>query len=251
MRFFLGVHRAYWLHDPRVEGIPLFLSHNVLRDRRKLTPAVTDWALDSGGFTQLSRNPDGWAAGSEEPYVEAVYRYRDGIGRLQFASPQDWMCEPWLIRHRSVQEHQERTVENFLRLRELAPDLPWAPVLQGWALDDYHFCADLYRVAGVDLTAEPIVGIGSVCRRQATSEIEAILQSFAGSGIAIHGFGVKTTGLRRYGELLASADSMAWSAHARYPGNSPDAEAHGHANCANCLDFALQWRERVLAAIPA
>jgi hypothetical protein len=44
------------------------------------------------------------------------------------------MCEPVMLARTglSIREHQER-----IRLRELAPDVPFAPVLRGWRLADY------------------------------------------------------------------------------------------------------------------
>jgi hypothetical protein len=39
---------------------------------------------------------------------------------------------------------------------------------------------------------------------------------------------------------------MAWSFDARH---SPPLEGCEHSTCANCLRFALRWRERVLKAI--
>jgi len=44
-------------------------------------------------------------------------------------------------------------------------------VLQGWELRDYARCVAMYRGAGVGLRDYPVVGVGSVCRRQATEEI--------------------------------------------------------------------------------
>jgi hypothetical protein len=38
-------------------------------------------------------------------------------------------------------------------------------VLQGWELGDYVACLERYRDEGLDVTAEPVVGLGSVCRR--------------------------------------------------------------------------------------
>jgi hypothetical protein len=69
----------------------------------------------------------------------------------------------------------------------------------------------------------------------------------AAHGFKLHGFGFKTLGLERVGHLLASADSAAWSSHARH---RPPLPGHPHKNCANCIDYALRWRTRVLAAIP-
>lgn len=243
--FYLGTHKPGWLFREEFRDIPLFISHNALRDRRTLGKAVTRWSLDSGGFTQLSKNPAGWPPGCEEPYVEAVYRYAE-TGTLDFASQQDWMCEPWLLHDRSVTEHQERTVENFLTLRDLAPDLPWLPVLQGWEIDDYTEHLQMWQRAGVDLTTFPRVGVGSVCRRQHSEQIGEIMRTLSDAGIAIHGFGVKTEGLRKYAGYLESADSMAWSFCARYENPLP---GHTHQSCANCPVYALQWRERLVSGL--
>lgn len=74
---------------------------------------------------------------------------------------------------------------------------------------EYERCHDLYDRAGIDLTREPLVGLGSVCRRQATGEAHDIIRRLRARGITrLHGFGVKTLGLRRYGHLLTSADCM-------------------------------------------
>jgi hypothetical protein len=62
-------------------------------------------------------------------------------------------------------------------------------------------------------------------------------------GIRCHGFGVKKAGLRSYGTHLASADSLAWSYNARY---SPPMPGCAHKSCANCLRWALRWRDEVV-----
>jgi hypothetical protein len=240
--FYLGAHQPHWLWRA---AFPLFVSHRQLARRRSLHPATCRWALDSGGFTELSLHGR-WITPPED-YAAAVARYADRIGRLDFAAPQDWMCEPFMIDRTglSVREHQERTVTSYLTLRALAPDLPVIPVVQGWALADYLACADLYAAAGVDLAALPRVGLGSVCRRQSTAEIAVIVTELAARGLHLHGFGVKTGGLHLYGHLLASADSMAWSYTARRQPALPGCT--GHRNCANCLIYATRWRARVLA----
>jgi hypothetical protein len=204
--------------------------------------------LDSGAFSELAMHGR-WTL-PPEGYVSAVRRYQECIGRLAWAAPQDWMCEPAMVAKTglSVGEHQRRTVENFVHLRRLAPDLPIIPVVQGWRIGDYLRCVDRYASAGIDLTAEPLVGIGSVCRRQATSEIEGIVRMLKSLGLRLHGFGVKADGLRLYGNYLASADSMAWSFHGRYirgcshrlPGQRPAASE------SDCLHFARHWRRHLL-----
>jgi hypothetical protein len=83
-----------------------------------------------------------------------------------------------------------------------------------------------------------------VCHRQATSEINHLVTTLARQGLRLHGFGVKTEGLTHYSHALASADSMAWSYRARR--EPPLLGCARHRNCANCLRYALAWRERVL-----
>jgi len=274
--FYLGTHLPHWLRLPQFADVPLFISRNRLVDYRTFPRALGRWALDSGGFTELKDHGQ-WRIGPAE-YVAEVRRIVAGVGRMpDFVAPQDWMCEPWVIFGRrdvpsnsptwfhgtrearglepgepeqdlaaAVRFHQERTVENFLQLRHLAPEIPWMPVLQGWALDSYVECAAMYESVDVDLAAEPIVGLGSVCRRQATSEIAEIVATFADRGLRLHGFGVKTQGLGDYGPDLASADSMAWSMDARRSAPLP---GHTHRNCANCPDWALAWHGRIAATL--
>jgi len=110
--------------------------------------------------------------------VADVRRFQNEIGGLEWVAPQDWMCEPFVLAKTggSVAVHQELTVENFLGLREQLNSLV-IPVLQGWTLADYHNCWALYEHHGVNLESEPIVGLGSVCRRQNTAEAGRIVRS--------------------------------------------------------------------------
>ncbi|GII25343.1 deazapurine DNA modification protein DpdA family protein [Planosporangium mesophilum] len=245
--FYLGTHQPGWL---AAATVPLFVSDRRLRGYRHLPRASAAWALDSGGFTELATHGS-WSHGPTPcQYVARIRRYRDEIGRLTWAAPQDWMCEPWIVAKTglSVAEHQRRTVANYQQLHDLAPDLPIVPVLQGWTVADYLRCADRYISAGVDLTAAPLVGLGTVCRRQSTADAGRIIGALHAAGIRrLHGFGFKVLGLRRYSHLLASADSMAWSVEARRSAPLPGCTRH--INCANCPRYAYRWRDQVLAAI--
>ena len=244
VRFLLGAHQPHWL---TLVDFPLFVSHRRLAGRTRLPRARHAWALDSGAFTELSLH-GAWHTTAAQ-YAAAVRRYHDEISHLAWAAPMDLMCEPFILAKTglNIREHQARTVGNYLELRALAPDLPFIPVLQGWALDDYLACAARYERAGVDLARESLVGLGSVCRRQATGQIAAIVTTLAALGLKLHGFGVKTLGLNQYAAALASADSMAWSLHGRRtPGCTPT-----HRNEANCLPFARAYRARVLRGLGA
>jgi hypothetical protein len=61
----------------------------------------------------------------------------------------------------------------------------------------------------------------------------------------LHGFGVKKKGLARYGTVLASADSMAWSSAARH---DPPLPGCTHESCQNCARYAMRWRQDLLAS---
>ena len=244
MRFYLGTHVLNHLEKT---DVPLFISRRAFDKRRSSLDAKGEWALDSGGFTELNMN-GGWSI-TPQQYVERVNEINK-TPNLKWAAQQDWMCEPHMIEKTglTVKEHIRRTVDNFLELRDLNCDVHIIPVLQGWELDDYKTCFERFEAQGVDLRSEPIVGLGSVCRRQATSEIENIVSYFHAKDLKLHGFGVKINGMKRYGEMLHSADSLAWSYGARW------SQAHCSIhrinpttkNCANCLQYALEWREKVV-----
>lgn len=250
MTFFLGAPHATFL---RRTSIPLFVSRRTLQKiKRRFPRALGPWALDSGAFTEIDRHGT-WLL-TPRDYVALVRLFIAEIGMMAWAAIQDWMCEPHMLERtgKSIVEHQARTIRSFVELRDLAPDVPWTPVIQGWTIDDYMRCVDGYASCGVDLRGFDTVGVGSVCRRQNTDEVEQILRAICGLGIRAHGFGVKSRGLERVADVLRSADSMAWSKRAWKIGTPAMPECIGgpHKNCANCLRFALHWRERLLAKLP-
>jgi hypothetical protein len=234
-QYFLGAHRAHWLEQ---SPQPLFLSHRTLRRHKALPRAACDWALDSGAFTELSKF-GGWLT-SAKTYAESVRRYRDEVGRLVFASPQDWMCEPHILKLTglSVEEHQARTIDNYCELRGIAPDLPWVPVLQGWTTGDYQRHVDAYYDRGVELHELARVGVGSICRRSSVHSICNVLSWLKAEGLKLHAFGLKANALELARDHIVSADSMAWSFSARKEAADPlgDKEADP-----NELRTALAW----------
>jgi hypothetical protein len=239
--FYLGTHHPDWLARA---GVPLFLSRSRLKQRRSFPRAASRWALDSGAFTELSRHGR-WTLPAAE-YAREARLYAREIGPPDFAAPQDWMCEPWILGKTglSVAEHQQRTLRNFLELQDLAPKIPWIPVLQGWAVHDYWRHVEMYGEAGIELAKLPLVGVGTVCRRQSTRAAGGILASLGiAYGLRLHAFGFKTLGLRQVSAYVVSADSMAWSMAARKL-RVPLPGCH-HSSCANCLRFALLWRSRL------
>lgn len=228
--------------------VPLFISRRRLARRSgRLPVAICKWGLDSGGFSELSMYGE-WRT-SQKDYIKEVKTYITEIGNLEFAAQQDWMCEPFILAKtgKSVSTHQLNTITNYIDLKSKAPALPWMPVIQGFTLDDYMRCVDLYYAFGIDLRREWKVGIGSICRREGTLEIRKIVHAIAQLGIPLHCFGMKEGGLTNLADEIASADSMAWSAGARR-GNIKII-GHKHRTCANCIGYALHWREKMLQRV--
>jgi hypothetical protein len=280
MTFYLGTHLVSWLWDGTVD-FPLCISYGRLRRIKRLRRGMVPWILDSRGFSELSQHGR-WTISAEE-YVADVARYDEEIGGLAWASPQDWMMEDAIIHggmagnvrcvgtHLPGEEHQRRTVASFTELTALWPryssrPCPFIPVLQGDSPASYLRCYQMYLDAGVLLGEEhPLAGVGSVCRLQATGRIAAVARALAATGLELHWFGLKLTGLERP-EIqrdpsscyaaggTQSMDSASWSLDARFkprmPGCTHVHRATGRPSpCNNCRRYAARWRDRVLAAM--
>src|SRR4051812_48159649 len=126
--FYLGTHEPSWLARTRV---PLFISRRRLARLKRLPSARGRWALDSGPFSELAFYRT-WRT-TPACYAAEVRQYRDRVGRLDWATIQDWMVDPATLSHtgKTVREHQELTVGSWVELSGLAPEVPWVPVLQG------------------------------------------------------------------------------------------------------------------------
>ena len=275
--FYLGTHETHWLYDPRYErllrGLTLFVAIPRLIMRKGAFPkALHKYCIDSGGFSELQKYGI-WRLTAVQ-YVALIRRILAELGPelCQWVAPQDCMTEelvifggvgPRGVKFAGTRElrglkpgdpeqdfdtailiHQQLTLDNYLELVALAPEIRFIPVLQGQTLEDYERHAQMYRDAGVDLAAAPVVGLGSVCRRQDTREIEEIVGYFHSQGLKLHGFGVKTLGLERYAPNLVSADSLAWS----YTAREEDIQLLGctHKNCASCPFWAYRWNQGIV-----
>jgi hypothetical protein len=247
--FYLGTHRPSWLP---LTDVPLFVSDVTLRGRRTTPKAKGRWAKDSGGFSQLQAH--GAWTGSDAEYAIGTLRQADQAERMpDFAACRDMMCEPFMLEKTglTIRDHQMWTIESYCNLVALAPSVPWLPVVQGWQTDDYRSHVEMYADAGVDLRELARVGVGSVCRRQATKEGAGIILAVAELGIRVHAFGVKVEGLKLFGNSIASADSMAWSFIARRRGMLLEAcQGQNHKNCANCFRWAIEWHRTRIQKLP-
>jgi len=249
MKFYLGTHKSY--HIGRTD-VDLFLSIRELRKRKhkpfKQTGRVF---VDSGGFSELSMFGK-WETTPHE-YATELLRLKNKLGlKIEWASCQDWMVENAILKKTglTIREHQSRTIQNYLLMLKLmeGSGIDIIPVLQGQTIGDYLDHIKQYSGAGVQLKELSIVGVGSVCRREFSHEVGSIIRAIFEEGISIHGFGVKQRGLIKYGSLLVSADSMAWSYRARYGNLRCTLHSSRVGRCNNCLNFALEWRDKLLRA---
>lgn len=255
MKLYVGVDVSM-SQRPELAGIPRCVSRNRYAKRRTITRANGPTLIDSGAFTML-KDHGRWTITVAE-YVAEIRRIVAALGpeNVVGVAAMDLMCEEIVIEGGQtkdgrfvgsrqflglpatatlddcIHEHQRLTVANYLELVRIAPDLPIFPVIQGNTLAQYLRCIAMYVAAGVDLTSLPLVGLGSVCRRQASAEIDLIVTTIEAMGIPLHGFGVKAEGIDAYGPLLASADSQAWSyAARRRVGRCPHGVVKHEANC--------------------
>lgn len=248
MKFYLGTDDPHWLWD-NPPPHPLFISRRRLQRYKNFKPAKTTWALDSGGFTELNMYGE-WKT-PPHTYIALVQRYVNEIGNLDWAAPQDWMCEPTVLAKtgKTVEQHQQLTINNYLTLKTLSPQLPIIPALQGWHPDDYLRHRDMYDRAGIDLTKAERVGMGTFCRRANLQPVQNLVHRLWNDGIKMHGFGVKQDGLPIMGHHLASADSLAWSLTARLSPTRLCGQHHNAQKCSHCRTWATMWADKVIASI--
>lgn len=217
MIFFLGIH-----HPASAAAVPYaFVSVHALRGRKSGFPA-NEWIMDSGAFSTIERH--GAYPDPVSTYAAEIRRFA-GCGRLLAAVSEDYMCEAWMLAKTglTVPDHQRLTIERYDAL--LAEDTAGVyvmPVLQGYTPAEY---VAHVRAYGDRLGPGAWAGVGSVCKRNTTpAAIEDVLLAIKAErpDLRLHGFGVKITSLASslVRDLLATADSMAWSFSARKQGRN-------------------------------
>jgi hypothetical protein len=213
-----------------------FVSVNALNGRKSCIHPH-NWILDSGAFTQISQY--GEFQMPIPDYVKHIARW-SLCGNLEAAVTQDYMCESFILKkwNRTVHDHQKMTVERYYQTLDYNPAVYILPVIQGYSLEDYLKCADMYS-----FSRGWYIGIGSVCKRNRDiEEIKSILKGVVDyTGFKLHGFGVKLTALRDpdIRKLLVSSDSMSWSFNARAESNFT------RGNRANDWTYAMEYYNKI------
>lgn len=201
-------------------GASALLSANALWQRKKfrrLKPDAfgghKDVALDSAGFVAMVRY--GGYRWSVDDYVALARSWP-----WAWWASMDFCCEPEVARDRDeVRSRIERTVAKLVECQAAASavDMPAPmPVLQGWFPDDYERCAQMIG------EMPPLVGLGSVCRRDLRGDdgivrILARLDRCLPRHVRLHLFGVKGAAIQALvgHPRIESVDSMAWDMAAR------------------------------------
>lgn len=216
MKFFTGLHQP----SDAQHFDAAFVSINRLRNR-KGPFNVRNWIMDSGAFSELSLH--GLYRHPVTEYAAQIRRWKSN-GNLLAAVAQDYMCEPFILAKTGLQveQHQQLTIDRYDALVAEDTGVYIMPVLQGYAPADYvrHI-----RKYGDRLKPGMWVGVGSICKRNGDPRaIAQVLLAIKAErpDLRLHGFGLKTTALADplIVSLLETADSMAWSFHARKNGRN-------------------------------
>jgi hypothetical protein len=221
-----------------------FVSVKRLMRRKRVGFPVRKWIMDSGAFTTIAQH-----GGYPHPVGDYARYIRDYAtnGCLMAAVAQDYMCEPQMLQRTglTVADHQRLTIERYDQLRhEDVGGVYIMPVLQGYGASDYiRHIADY----GHRLLPRAWIGVGSVCKRNsdplAIAHVLLAIKSVR-PDLRLHGFGLKITALasRIVQLLLFSADSMAWSFHARMHGRDHHDPAEAQRYVRRVQSLTTNWR---------
>jgi hypothetical protein len=168
--FYIGLHQPS--DAQHFERVCIHVDR--LRTRKKPL-GCKELLLDSRAFMtlkihkQFTRTP--------EQYALSATRIAQLVDTLIVVT-QDYMCEPFMLAQTglTIPEHQRLTIERYDAIRVALPaHIPMMPVLQGYLPEQYaRHIADY----GARLARDMHVGVGSVCKRNASPrEIGAVLRA--------------------------------------------------------------------------
>lgn len=175
-------------------------------------PHVQELFLDSGGFSFFYKSGD---------YEFKLYQYVNLAYELEpdYVAVMDYPCEPEVSRkkYKTNIERIHQTLDNALKLVDLAPELPWVMVVQGYTPAEYLWCLDLIKEREL---VTKTMAIGSLCVRKKIGEawkVIKLVKAELPGWVRLHGFGVDLRFLRNRNifHALYSTDTAAWKMNNR------------------------------------
>ena len=152
-----------WLDDAAFEAVPLFVSRNrLLGERRPRSAATHPLGLGLVGVhrDRAARAVDRPAAGCTPAGPPAGGARSAAWTSRPFATG----CASRRCWQRPASPWSSIRCDHPLAARTpypSSPSVPWMPILQGWGPEDYLRHAGQDQPHGIDLAAEPVVGVGS------------------------------------------------------------------------------------------
>ena len=196
--------------------------------------------IDCGGFHSSMKHR--YYTKSDVEYLNYIQKWQPDFFALR-----DYPCEPELLKKHDLTATDQihKTLSNHIRLLD-TPHLndikgTPIPVIQGWKLEDYLYCIDLYREH--DLITD-YMAVGSVCRRGSQKQITKIISTIHRElpDTRLHGFGISLNALKNQTcwESLYSVDSGAWDYTARW-----EKLKQGLKGSDMSLKCAIEFKERI------
>jgi len=169
--------------------------------------------LDSGGYSFFSRWGD--YPFSISSYVDLANILKD-MYPLERVATLDYPCEPKINRINDLQTNEERiraTVNMAGGCIDEDKTLPWLPVIQGYTINEYLYCLDLY--ADIGITSD-YWAIGSICSRKGNllelrNLIVTIRDQFDNEKLHAFGLGIPFLKDPQIFQAIYSSDSSAWN----------------------------------------
>jgi hypothetical protein len=216
--FFIGLNPRWQMYKFLPNGINVMYSaagfwddkNREWRRGKKFKKKFGLRFLDCGGFTVLNHYVD---------YPFSTVNLANLIARLRphFYVPKDYPCEPEISRSLGLMTNKERieaTIKATANMAEWESQLTgkMVPVIQGYSLDEYLYCLELYAKAGL---IRDYMAVGSMCRRIKNEELGRLIPGiyYAAQNLGclkLHFFGLKLSPeLQHYNEMIWSRDSAA------------------------------------------
>lgn len=214
--FFMGLNPRWQMYKFLPDGLNVMFSaagfwDNDTREWRrggKFKKSFGLTWLDCGGFTILNQYGN---------YPFSIVNYANLIARLKpnYYATMDYPCEPEISRSLGLMSNQERieaTVKNAVKVAVWEGQLKgtMVPVIQGYSLDEYLHCLNLYNEAGL---IRDYMAVGSMCRRISDKELACLIPGIYHEAqrlgcSKLHFFGLKLSPtLEIYDEMIYSRDS--------------------------------------------